>query len=142
MDATDSYMNAVRVHHPGGPEALFYEQAPRPRLRNGEVLVEVRAAAITPAEFLLVGKRYEADYSVTRNVRGGSRGSAPKVRGIELGDEVYGLPAFARDGAAAQYAAVRATELAPKPASIDHVNAAAIPLSALTAWQAFASTAR
>jgi NADPH:quinone reductase-like Zn-dependent oxidoreductase len=59
-----------------------------------------------------------------------------EVREFEVGDEVYGLPDFARDGAAAQYVAVRGTEVARKPNSVDHIHAAAIPLSALTARQA------
>jgi NADPH:quinone reductase-like Zn-dependent oxidoreductase len=61
---------------------------------------------------------------------------ADDVRDLAVGDEVYGVPAFDRDGAAAEYVAVRASEVAHKPMSIDHVGAAAVPLSALTAWQA------
>jgi NADPH:quinone reductase-like Zn-dependent oxidoreductase len=56
--------------------------------------------------------------------------------GLKEGEEVYGLTDFSRDGAAAEFMAVRAVDLARKPRSIDHVHAAAIPLSALTAWQA------
>jgi NADPH:quinone reductase-like Zn-dependent oxidoreductase len=56
--------------------------------------------------------------------------------GLAVGDAVYGLTDFWRDGAAAEFQLVRSRELAPKPASLDHVHAAAIPLSALTAWQA------
>lgn len=55
---------------------------------------------------------------------------------LAVGDEVYGLPAFDRDGAAAEYVTVRHTDVARKPNSVDHVHAAAVPLSALTAWQA------
>jgi NADPH:quinone reductase-like Zn-dependent oxidoreductase len=50
---------------------------------------------------------------------------------------VYGLPEFSQDGAAAEYVAIRTGNLAPKPQSLDHLHAAALPLSALTAWQAF-----
>lgn len=56
--------------------------------------------------------------------------------GFSIGDEVYGLTDWYRDGAAAGYVAVGARNLAPKPASLDHVHAAAVPLAALTAWQA------
>jgi NADPH:quinone reductase-like Zn-dependent oxidoreductase len=59
------------------------------------------------------------------------------VSGVKEGESVYGLLNFWRDGAAAEYVAVRAADLAPKPRSIDHVNSAAVPLSGLTAWQAF-----
>src|SRR5437867_283818 len=67
---------------------------------------------------------------------------APDVRDLAEGDTVYGLLNFWRDGAAAEYAAVRAADLAPKPRSLDHVQAAAVPLSGLTAWQALFDHAR
>jgi NADPH:quinone reductase-like Zn-dependent oxidoreductase len=60
----------------------------------------------------------------------------PGVSDVAPGDAVYGLVAFPRDGSAAEYVAVWAADLAPKPRSLDHVHAAAVPLSALTAWQA------
>jgi NADPH:quinone reductase-like Zn-dependent oxidoreductase len=59
------------------------------------------------------------------------------VTDVSTGDEVYALTSFCRDGAAAEYVAVHAADLAPKPKTIDHMQAAAVPLSALTAWQAF-----
>ncbi len=57
------------------------------------------------------------------------------VTDLQVGEDVYGLADFPRDGAAAEYIAIRAANLAPKPESIDYVQAAAVPLSALTAWQ-------
>jgi NADPH:quinone reductase-like Zn-dependent oxidoreductase len=62
---------------------------------------------------------------------------ADGVGGVTIGDEVYALTSFCRDGAAAEYVAVRAADLAPKPKTLDHAQAAAVPLSALTVWQAF-----
>jgi NADPH:quinone reductase-like Zn-dependent oxidoreductase len=67
---------------------------------------------------------------------------APDVRDVQVGDAVYGLTDFFRDGGAAEYVAVRAADLAPKPRSLDHASAAATPLSALTAWQALFDHAR
>ena len=61
---------------------------------------------------------------------------APKVSEVKLGEAVYGLCDFPRDGAAAEYVAVRAANLAPKPRTLSHTETAAVPLSALTAWQA------
>ena len=60
----------------------------------------------------------------------------PEVTEVEVGDEVYCLIPFARDGAAAEFVSVPAAVLAHKPVTIDHDTAAAIPLAALTAWQA------
>jgi NADPH:quinone reductase-like Zn-dependent oxidoreductase len=59
----------------------------------------------------------------------------PAVTVIATGDPVYGLTDFYRDGAAAEYVVAQATGLAPKPRTLDYVKAAAVPLSALTAWQ-------
>jgi NADPH:quinone reductase-like Zn-dependent oxidoreductase len=64
------------------------------------------------------------------------------VSDVSIGDEVYALTSFCRDGAAAEYVAVHAADLAPKPKTLDHVQAAAVPLSALTVWQAFFDHAR
>jgi NADPH:quinone reductase-like Zn-dependent oxidoreductase len=61
---------------------------------------------------------------------------APDVDDLIPGDAVYGLADFPRDGAAAEFVAVRAVNLARKPRSIGHTEAASLPLSALTAWQA------
>jgi NADPH:quinone reductase-like Zn-dependent oxidoreductase len=65
----------------------------------------------------------------------------PGVTGLAVGDEVYGLIPFTRDGAAAEYVTVPADVLAAKPARLDHDNAAAVPLAALTAWQGLAGHA-
>jgi NADPH:quinone reductase-like Zn-dependent oxidoreductase len=140
-------MKAIRIHRPGGPEALVYEDAPIPALQSGDVLVRVHAAGISPAEFT---------WHIWETPDGGSRlplipshevsgvvaDVSPDVRDVEVGDAVYGLTELFRDGGAAEYVAVRATELAPKPRSLDHASAAATPLSALTAWQALFDHAR
>ena len=68
--------------------------------------------------------------------------AGPGVEGWATGDEVYGLVGFDRPGAAAEYVTAPAAQLAPKPASIDHLAAAAVPLGALTAWQALHEHAR
>jgi NADPH:quinone reductase-like Zn-dependent oxidoreductase len=67
---------------------------------------------------------------------------AEGVGDVSIGDEVYALTSFCRDGGAAEYVAVRAADLAPKPKTLDHAQAAAVPLSALTVWQAFFDHAR
>jgi NADPH:quinone reductase-like Zn-dependent oxidoreductase len=64
-------------------------------------------------------------------------GLGPDVDGVAVGDEVYGLNDWYRDGAQAEYCVARAAELAPRPRTVDHVHAAATPISGLTAWQAF-----
>ena len=144
---TMEVMKAIRIHRRGGPEALVYEDAPIPALQPGDALVRVHAASISPAEF--TWHIYETPDGRSRlptipshEVSGVVAAVAPDVRDVEVGDAVYGLTDFFRDGGAAEYVAVRAAELAPKPRSLDHASAAATPLSALTAWQALFDHAR
>jgi NADPH:quinone reductase-like Zn-dependent oxidoreductase len=142
MASAADYMNAIRIHEVGGPERMVFERAPRPRLASGDALVEVYAAALTPAE--LTWKETWADHSgksrlpiiPSHELSGVVAALGEGVADFKPGEAVYGLTDFSRDGAAAEFVAVRAADLAPKPRSIGHLHAAAMPLSALTAWQA------
>ena len=100
------------------------------------------AAGVTPTE-LTWSESYQTPDGHERlptipghDVSGVVEALGPGVSDVSPGDAVYGLVAFPRDGSAAEYVAVRAGDLAPKPRTLDHVHAAAVPLSALTAWQA------
>jgi NADPH:quinone reductase-like Zn-dependent oxidoreductase len=126
-------MNAVRLHTPGGPENLVYEQIETPRPRAGEVLVRVHAAAITRDELEWPASRLPAIPSY--EFSGVVVAIAPDVDDIKIGEAAYALSAFDRDGAAAEYMAVPRDFLAPKPKTIDHIESAAIPLAGLSAWQ-------
>ena len=135
-------MKAVRMHTRAGPEALVYEDAPVPKIAKGEALIKVHAAAITPTEFTWNSTFTTSDGKdrlpivPTFEVSGTVQEVAADASDLSVGDEVYGLLNFWRDGAAAEYVTARAADMAPKPKSIDHVHAAATPLSGLTAWQA------
>ncbi len=135
------HMMALRAHRRGGPEVLRYEQAPIPSPAPGDVLIRVHAAAITFAELTW-------DETWTRNgtdrtpiipsheVSGVITELGDGVLDLDVGDEVYGLIPFDRDGAAAEFVTAPADVLAPKPTTADHPSAAATPMAALTAWQA------
>ena len=134
-------MMALRAHQRGGPETLLYETAPVPVPADGEVLVQVKAAAITFAELTWdeTWSRNGIDRTPTipsHELSGVITDVAEGVTDLQVGNEVYGLIPFDRDGAAAEFVTVPAEVLAPKPATVDHVTAAAVPLAALTAWQA------
>ncbi len=137
-----STMKAVRIHQYGGPEVLKYEDAPRPQPREGDVLVRVHAAGVNPVDWkarqghLQKMISYPLPMIPGWDLSGTVESLGPAASGLAVGDEVYGRPDIARDGAYAEYIVVRAGELAKKPRSIDHVHAAAVPLAALTAWQA------
>jgi NADPH:quinone reductase-like Zn-dependent oxidoreductase len=125
-------MEAIRLHSPG-VAGLRYETIETPSLRPGEVLVEVHAAAVTRDELEWPLDRLPAVPSY--ELSGVVAAIGDDVADASVGDEMYALTPFDRDGVAAEYAAVPAAILAPKPASFSHVQSAAIPLPALSAWQ-------
>ncbi|HLH43468.1 MAG TPA: NADP-dependent oxidoreductase [Bryobacteraceae bacterium] len=135
-------MKAVRIHEYGGADVLRFEDAPRPEPGAGEALVRVHAAGVNPVDwkvragYLREWMKHKLPMIPGWDFSGVVEAVGPGVDGWRAGAEVYGRPDLARDGAYAEYIAVRASEIAAKPASIDHVQAAAIPLAALTAWQA------
>jgi NADPH:quinone reductase-like Zn-dependent oxidoreductase len=133
-------MKAARIHTQSGP--VQFEDAPYPQTGVGDVIVKVHAAAITP---------HELDWPVTWVDRAG-RDRTPTVpahevsgviaelgygtTGFKVGDRVFGLTDRHRDGAAAEYIAAEARDLALLPDAIDYITAAALPMTGLTAWQA------
>jgi len=143
-------MKAVQLHEFGGPEVLRYEDAPRPIVASGEVLVRVRAASINPPDLYLrdgyrtLPPEWRPDPTfpmiLGTDVSGVVAAVGGDVSGFSVGNEVYAMVRFPADlmrgsGAYAEYVSVPATELALKPTGIDHVQAAGAPMSLLTAWQ-------
>jgi NADPH:quinone reductase-like Zn-dependent oxidoreductase len=134
-------MKAIRLHEPTGISGLKYEDTPDPAPTFGDVIVKVHAAGITPTELdwplwtdTLGHKR---DYIIPAHEFSGVVAALGfGTAGVGVGDEVYGLIMGYRDGAAADYIAVEAQYVAPKPRSLDHVHAAAVPQAGLTSWQA------
>ncbi|MEO8424100.1 MAG: NADP-dependent oxidoreductase [Actinomycetota bacterium] len=126
-------MWAIRLHAPGGPSELVLERIETPQPGPGEALVRVHAAAITPDELGWPTDRLPATPSY--ELSGEVAVVAPDVDTVAVGEPVWALAAFDRDGAAAEYIVVPAALLAPKPRTLDHEGSAAVPLSALSAWQ-------
>jgi NADPH:quinone reductase-like Zn-dependent oxidoreductase len=135
-------VKAIRLHARGGPEQLVYEDAPIPSLNPGDALVRSHACAITPTEL-----SWEPTYTTHdgrdrlptipgHELSGVVEAVAADVTIVKPGDPVFALTDFWRDGAAADHVAVRAADLSPKPESLSDDQAAAVPLSGLTAWQA------
>lgn len=126
-------MMAIRLHAPGELEDLALERIAVPRLGEGEVLVRVHAAAITRDELEWTTDRLPAIPSY--EVSGVVVAVAPGVEAVGIGEAVYALTRFDRDGAAAEYVSLAANEVAPKPNALDHVQSAAMPMTGLSAWQ-------
>jgi NADPH:quinone reductase-like Zn-dependent oxidoreductase len=135
-------MWALRLGERGGPEQLAYEQAPRPYVGTGDALVRVHAASFTPTE--LTWPSTWVDHAghdrrptiPAHEVSGVVEALGYGTVGVAVGQAVYGLTDWYRDGAAAEYVAVEARNLAPKPRSLSHVEAATVSLAGLTASQA------
>src|SRR5881227_3802155 len=135
-------MKAIRIHGRGGPDHLVYEDAPQPHPGPGEVLVRVYAAGIIANEL-----KWDVTYQTTagspralpipgRDLSGVVEEVGPGVTTLVKGSDVYAMLGHGRDGAQADYTIALPNELVAKPGTLDHVQAAAVPLSALTAWQA------
>jgi len=134
-------MKAIRMHEPTGVDGLVFEEVPDATPMACDVLVKVAACGITHNELdwplwtCRAGHRRGSiipGHEVSGVVVGLGYGTA----GFALGDEVFGLTDQFRDGAAAEYVAVEARNVALKPRTVDHVHAAAAPRAGLTAWQA------
>src|SRR5215470_6833882 len=135
-------MKAICVRGRGGPEAFAYEEAPRPRPGEGEVLVRVHAAGVIHTELSWVptwttraGEPRPLPVIPGHEFSGAIAALGARVSDVGVGDLVYGLNDWYRDGASAEYCVARVADIAHKPAGVDHIHAAATPISALTAWQ-------
>ncbi|MFJ4714291.1 NADP-dependent oxidoreductase [Streptomyces sp. NPDC088785] len=141
-------MNAIRLHEHGGPEVLRLEEVPVPEPGPGEVLVRVHAVGLNPPDWYAregmpdVPPEFKPSFRLPlipgTDASGVVAAVASDVRDLAVGDEVFGLlrfPASLQGGAYAEYVTAPVSDLARKPAAVDHVHAAALPMSGLTAWQ-------
>ncbi|HEX5297983.1 MAG TPA: NADP-dependent oxidoreductase [Streptosporangiaceae bacterium] len=133
-------MKAIRTHERTGISGLVLEEAPDPRPMFCEVLVKVAACGITHNEldwpiWTCRAGHERASVIPGQEVSGVVAALGFGTAGLAVGDEVFGLTDQLRDGAAAEYVAVEARNLALKPRTVDHVHAAAVPRAGLTAWQ-------
>ncbi|NJP75988.1 NADP-dependent oxidoreductase [Streptomyces sp. AA8] len=141
-------MHAIRQESAGGPEVLRLVETDRPVPGPTEILVRVRAAGVNPVDWKTRarGFYYTGDtppFGLGFDVSGVVEAVGDGVTLYAPGDEVYGMPRFPHPaGAYAEYVAAPARHFAPKPRGLDHVQAAGLPLAALTAWQAVVDTAR
>jgi NADPH:quinone reductase-like Zn-dependent oxidoreductase len=134
-------MKIMRFNDSPEAPALVNATIDTPLATSGEVLIRVKAAGVTPTEL--------SWYPTTHTESGDQRrGAVPGhefsgvvsalgdgVTGVALGDEVYGLNDWFADGATAEFCLARPEWIAPKPATLTHIEAASLPISTLTAWQ-------
>jgi NADPH:quinone reductase-like Zn-dependent oxidoreductase len=139
-------MRAVVAHEYGAPEVLKLEQVQRPEPNDDEALVRVIASSVNPADPLTLSGKYAKQFGTHLplipgyDIAGVVEKTGAKVTRLKVGDAVYGYPTFG--GGWADYVTVKEWEAAAKPKSLNFVEAAAVPMGALTAWQALVDVAK
>jgi NADPH:quinone reductase-like Zn-dependent oxidoreductase len=135
-------MNAIHIHGYGRTEVVVEEKAPRPKPSVDEVLLGVYAAGVNPVDWKVragyLKERRKSQLPMIRgwDVSGVVEAVGTSVTAFKPGDAVFGMLDIMRNGAYAEYTLASAPIIASKPKALDHVHAAAVPLAALTAWQA------
>src|SRR5215475_5031033 len=139
-------MQAVVAHEYGAPDVLKLEQVQRPEPNDDEALVRVIASSVNPADPLTLSGKYAKEFGTHLplvagyDIAGVVEKTGPSVTKLKPGDAVYGYPTFG--GGWADYVTVKEWEVGPKPKSLNFVEAAAVPMGALTAWQALVDVAK
>jgi NADPH:quinone reductase-like Zn-dependent oxidoreductase len=145
---TKPTMKAIVVHEYGGPEVLKYEDVARPEPKEDEMLVRVIAAGVNPVDSAARNRRFSEFLGIKLpaipgyDIAGTVEKTGAKITKFKVGDPVYAYIALNKGGGYAQYAVATEKEAAPKPKSLSYVEAAAVPIVALTAWQALVDTAK
>jgi NADPH:quinone reductase-like Zn-dependent oxidoreductase len=140
-------MKAIVTRRFGGPEVLEFAEVERPLPLPTEVLVRVHAIGINPIEPLIRSGAFplmgDPPFILGWDISGVIDEVVPGVNRFQVGDAVFGMPLFPRPANAyAEFVAAPSRQLALKPANLDHVHAAALPLAGLTAWQSLVDIAR
>src|SRR5947207_7686150 len=139
-------MEAVVAHEYGAPDVLKLERIQRPEPNDDEALVRVIASSVNPADPLTLSGKYAKEFGTHLplipgyDIAGVVEKTGANVSRLKVGDAVYGYPTFG--GGWADYVTVKEWEVARKPKSLSFVDAAAVPMGALTAWQALVDVAK
>jgi len=134
-------MKAARFHGYGGPEVLVIERAAKPDPGPGQVLMRVHAASVNPIDWKLREGALKAFVPVLlpatagQDLAGVIAAVGDGVTDLHVGDAVFAMTATGAFGAYAEYAVLDRSAVALKPKTLNFVQAAAVPMGALTAWQ-------
>lgn len=135
-------MKAIRIHEFGLPEVMKLEEVERPTPAPDEILVKVYASAVNPIDMKIrdgsimdrLHVKFQLPIILGWDAAGVVEEFGSKVTGFKKGDEVYGIPNFPGHGSYAEYVAANADKFALKPKNINFNQAAAVPVSAVAAW--------
>lgn len=140
-------MKAARIHAYGAPEVIRVEDAPMPEIGPDDLLIRTVAASVNPVDwkirrgYLAQMLNHPLPLTLGWDVSGIVESVGSNVTTFKPGDAVYSRPDIRRNGSYAEYIAIRASEVARKPATISHVEAASLPLVSITAWEALITAA-
>ena len=146
--ADSAMMKAIVAHEYGGPDVLKYEDVPRPEPKENEILVRVIAAGVNPVDGMIRSGMFAKDKKRTSplilggDIAGVVERTGSKITSFKKGDPVYAYLSLRNNGGYAEYAVAKENETAAKPESISYTQAAAVPIVALTAWQALVDSAK
>jgi NADPH:quinone reductase-like Zn-dependent oxidoreductase len=146
--ARSATMKAIVVHQYGGPEVLKYEDAPRPEPNENQILVRVIAAGVNPVDGMIVSGMFSKEKKLAApmipggDIAGVVEKTGNKITKFKAGDAIYAYLSLKNSGGYAEYAVANEKEAAAKPKSISFEQAAAVPIVALTAWQALIDSAK
>ena len=139
-------MKAIQIHRFGPPKVMTFEEIIQPIPGEGEVLVRVKAAGVGPWDaWVRAGKSALPQHpplTLGSDISGAVAAIGSGVASFRLGDEVYGVTNARFTGGYAEYAVASAGMIAPKPQSLSHIEAASVPVVAVTAWQMLFEHAR
>ena len=141
-------MRAIRIHQYGGPEVLAQVEMQRPAPGANEVLIKVKAASVNPIDWKLRAGYMKDIFPLTfpatlgLDVSGTIEEVGLGAAGFKRGDEVYASLEMEAGGGYAEYVVAREAIVAEKPGTLNHVQAAAVPVAGLTAWQALFEVAQ
>jgi len=144
--STKPMMKAIVIHEYGGPEVLKYEDVPRPEPKENEALVRVIAAGVNPVDALIRTGKYAKFFGTTLplipgyDIAGIVEKTGAKITKLKAGDSIYAYVLWG--GGYAECAVATEGEATAKPKSLNYIEAAAVPLVALTAWQALIDAAK
>lgn len=130
-------MKAIRMHDYGGPDQLIFEDIPNPQPRDNEVLIKVKAAGVNPVDYKIGGGMRKNVFPIQlpwipgKDFSGIVEGLGKNVKGFKIGQEVFGCAS----GAYAEYLVAPWDSIVEKPKNLNFIEAAAIPVAGLTAWQ-------
>src|SRR6516162_9457984 len=141
-------MKAVVIHEYGDPEVLKYEDVPRPEPKDDQLLIRVIAAGVNPVDAMIRSGMFDKEGNrafpmiLGGDIAGVVEKVGSKVTKFKPGDPVFAYVSLDNSGGYAQYALVTEREVAAKPKSLTYVEAAAVPIAGMTAWQALVDTAK